>query len=199
MVPFIPILWHGTASASLLTTLMDSSESLDMRTKFFGTLLAKACLFQAIFLVGAGDCKGKQALEVTQPAQVPRKESGRIPKVPTVESMLRPDGAVEGFLSRTPSESAFANASNLTNYSKRLSGEESQSIGVVAGWTAPEFYTRPLYFEQVNLERYETGVPAWTRPAISYAQFLTTIPLLPCKVVTNGPRKRVYTIGHYSK
>jgi len=37
----------------------------------------------------------------------------------------------------------------------------------------------------------------WTRPAISYAQFLGTIPVLPFKLGSNSPRSRVYTAGHY--
>jgi len=32
---------------------------------------------------------------------------------------------------------------------------------------------------------------------ISYTQFLANIPVLPYKMGTNGPRDRIYTVGHY--
>lgn len=129
--------------------------------------------------------------------EVQIRESGRLPKVPTVESMLRPDASVERFLSRTPTESAFEKASYLTDSRTRTTDDQTPWNDSMAGWTAAEFYTHPLYFEQINFERYETSTPAWTRPMVSYAQFLGTIPVLPYKMGTNGPRDRIYTVGHY--
>ena len=168
---------------------------MGMTARFHPLLLAKLCLFQATFLVGSTACHGQQAQD-RKPAAVQRKEAGRLPKVPTVESMLRPDASIERFLSRTPTESAYEKASSQMGSRSRTT-EDSEWEGSLAGWTSPEFYTRPLYFEQMNFERYETSAPAWTRPMISYTQFLANIPVLPYKMGTNGSRDRIYTVGHY--
>jgi hypothetical protein len=164
-----------------------------MTHHFFRSLLANACLFHAVSFIGATQCQGQQGVT---PASVHRNDSGQLPKVPTVESMVRPDASIERFLSRTPTESAYENAAYFTG-SRSRTNDESEWYTSVAGWTAPEFYTRPLYFEQINFERYETSAPAWTRPALSYAQFLRTIPVLPYKIGANRPTDPIYTVGHY--
>lgn len=165
-----------------------------MTLKSLRSLLAKICVIQGVCFAGSADCHGQQS---SSPVPVQRKDSGRLPKVPTVESMLRPEPSVERFLSRTPIESAYEKASLLNNRRSRMANDEIQWDEISAGWTSPEFYTRPLYFEQINFERYETSAPAWTRPMVSYAQFLGTIPVLPYKMGANGPRDRIYTVGHY--
>jgi len=169
---------------------------MGMTSKFHPLLLAKLCLFQATFLVGSTACQGQQA-QGWKPAEVQRKEAGQLPKVPTVESMLRPDAFIERFLSRTPTESAYEKASSQTGSRSRTTEVDTEWDGSLTGWNSPEFYTHPLYFEQINFERYETSTPAWTRPMISYSQFLANIPVLPYKMGTNGPRDRIYTVGHY--
>ena len=159
----------------------------------FRSLLAKICLFQVFLFVGSTDSQGQQPSTRTP---IPTKDSGRLPKVPTVESMVRPEASVERYLSRTPTESAYEKAAYI-NSSRFRTNDEAEWFNSVAGWTAPEFYTRPLYFEQINFERYETAAPAWTRPARSYVQFLGTIPVLPYKIGANGPTERMYAVGHY--
>lgn len=165
-----------------------------MKLKPVRSLLAKLCFIHGVGFFGSIDCHGQQA---SNPAPVQRKEAGRLPRVPTVESMLRPDASVERFLSRTPTESAYEKASQFTDSRVRKTNDEIEQGKISAGWTSPAFYTRPLYFEQINFERYETSAPAWTRPIVSYAQFLGTIPVLPYKMSANGPRDRNYTVGHY--
>lgn len=166
-----------------------------MKYKFHQTLLAKLCLFHSILVVGSTACQGQQ---VGMPvAEVQLRDPGRLPNVPTVESMLRPDPSIERFLSRTPLESAYERASYLALSRTRTTDDQTRWNDTMAGWTAAELYTNPLYFEQINFERYETSAPAWTRPVVSYAQFLGTIPVLPYKLGANGPRNRIYTVGHY--
>jgi hypothetical protein len=65
-------------------------------------------------------------------------------------------------------------------------------------WAAPNFFHRPLYFEQKNLERYgyHYGGPC-LQSAVSAAHFFGTIPLLPYKVAVQRPRECDYTLGHY--
>ncbi len=166
-----------------------------MKHKFPQSLLAKLCLFLAILTFGSIACQGQQ---VGMPVEeVHLRGPGRLPKVPTVESMLRPDASIERFLSRTPTESAYEKTSYLTLSRTRTTDLQTQWNDSMAGWTAAELYSSPLYFEQINFERYETSAPAWTRPVVSYAQFLGTIPVLPYKLGANGPHERIYMVGHY--
>lgn len=165
-----------------------------MKIKSIQALLAKACLLQSILFLAAIDCQGQQPQQSTT-GQANR--SGQLPKVLTVERMLKPDASVERFLSRTPSDSAYEKAAFVTDNRTRTGDGEVQWNDSTAGWTSPDFYTRPLYFEQSSLERYESSTPEWTHPAISYAQFLASIPVLPYKTGVHGPRDRIYTVGHY--
>ena len=64
------------------------------------------------------------------------------------------------------------------------------------GWEAPSVCHQPLYFEQVNLERYgySCGV---AQPLVSAAHFFGTIPALPYLMAAEPCRQCVYTLGHY--
>lgn len=65
-------------------------------------------------------------------------------------------------------------------------------------WTAPNVYHRPLYFEQVNLERYGHYRKHWhVESAISSAHFFGTALVLPLKALHYFPCERVYTLGHH--
>jgi hypothetical protein len=64
-------------------------------------------------------------------------------------------------------------------------------------WACTALCHRPLYFEEVNLERYGYTVSPILQPAISGAHFFLTIPTLPYKVVAQPPRECVYTLGYY--
>jgi hypothetical protein len=64
-------------------------------------------------------------------------------------------------------------------------------------WSATALCHRPLYFEQVNLERYGYTVGPYIQPVISGAHFFLTIPTLPYKLVAQPPRECVYTLGYY--
>lgn len=66
-------------------------------------------------------------------------------------------------------------------------------------WQAPAFAHRPLYFEQVNLERFGYG-PRYLRvvqPALSGAHFFATIPALPYLMTVQPPCQCVFPLGHY--
>ena len=66
-------------------------------------------------------------------------------------------------------------------------------------WEAPALCHRPLYFEEVNLERFGYG-PRYLRiaqPVISAGQFFTTVPILPYKMFAEPARQCVYTLGQY--
>jgi hypothetical protein len=66
-------------------------------------------------------------------------------------------------------------------------------------WEAPSLAYRPLYFEEVNLERFGYGMKYMraAQPIISAGQFFTTVPILPYKMFAEPARTPVYTLGHY--
>ncbi|MGY8771178.1 MAG: hypothetical protein ACKVH8_22425 [Pirellulales bacterium] len=66
----------------------------------------------------------------------------------------------------------------------------------LAQWEAPAFYHRPLYFEEVNLERYGHRKKV-LQPGLSAAHFFANTLALPYKLGVNHPCERVYTLGHY--
>lgn len=74
--------------------------------------------------------------------------------------------------------------------------------GRVAAWAAPAVYSRPLYFEQPNLERYGHHVALCegdnlTQSALSAAHFFATVPVLPYKLGAERPGECSYVLGHY--
>jgi len=66
----------------------------------------------------------------------------------------------------------------------------------VAMWEAPAFFHRPLYFEEVNLERYGHK-HMHLQPAVSVAHFFTNTIALPYKMGAYPPCERIYTLGHH--
>jgi hypothetical protein len=73
-------------------------------------------------------------------------------------------------------------------------------------WEASYLCHRPLYFEEINLERLGymncdhrcKGIPAAVlQPVLSGAHFFATVPILPYKMVVEPPCKCIYTLGHY--
>ncbi len=64
-------------------------------------------------------------------------------------------------------------------------------------WAATCMHHRPLYFEEINAERYGYTVSYAFQPVISAARFFAAIPALPYKMVVERPRDCIYTLGHY--
>ncbi|MEM8945534.1 MAG: hypothetical protein AAGD11_10140 [Planctomycetota bacterium] len=64
-------------------------------------------------------------------------------------------------------------------------------------WSATCMHHRPLYFEEINAERYGYTISYALQPVISAARFFATIPALPYKMAVDGPRDCVYTLGYY--
>jgi hypothetical protein len=69
--------------------------------------------------------------------------------------------------------------------------------GYVYHWDATSLCYRPLYFEEINLERYGYGCCACLQPAASAAHFFATVPALPYCMAVECPCECVYTLGHY--
>jgi hypothetical protein len=64
-------------------------------------------------------------------------------------------------------------------------------------WTASQLCHKPLYFEDVQLERYGHMAGPWVQPLASAANFFLTIPILPYKMGLETPNECVYTLGYY--
>lgn len=65
-----------------------------------------------------------------------------------------------------------------------------------ASWASPAFCYKPLYFEQVNLERYGIGYPFPTNALVSGGKFFADATLLPVKIFKNPPHSCECTLGH---
>ena len=63
-------------------------------------------------------------------------------------------------------------------------------------WEAPAVCYNPLYFEEVNAERYGNTFGCW-QPWVSGAHFYATVGLMPLKLLIEPPHDCVYTLGHY--
>ena len=64
-------------------------------------------------------------------------------------------------------------------------------------WKASNLCHKPLYFEQVALERHGRSFGFYMQPILSGAHFFGTLPILPYKMGLKTPNECVYTLGHY--
>jgi hypothetical protein len=64
-------------------------------------------------------------------------------------------------------------------------------------WKASALCHKPLYFEEVALERYGHSRRPLVQPLVSGAHFFTNIALLPYKLGMNPPNECMYPLGFY--
>ncbi len=64
-------------------------------------------------------------------------------------------------------------------------------------WVASSLCHKPLYFEEVALERYGHTRAPWLQPLISGATFLLSVPVLPYKMGLEPPGECLYALGYY--
>ncbi len=64
-------------------------------------------------------------------------------------------------------------------------------------WKATGTCHKPLYFEDVQLERYGHSWNPVVQPFMSAAHFFVSVPLLPYKMGLNPPSECVYSLGYY--
>jgi hypothetical protein len=64
-------------------------------------------------------------------------------------------------------------------------------------WKASGMCHKPLYFEQVQLERYGHDWGPVLQPFVSGAHFFGTVAILPYKMGLETPQECIYTLGHY--
>jgi hypothetical protein len=56
---------------------------------------------------------------------------------------------------------------------------------------------KPLYFEDIQLERYGHALGPWVQPFASGVHFFLTLPILPYKMGLELPDECMYTLGYY--
>ncbi|MHB1036288.1 MAG: SHD1 domain-containing protein [Pirellulales bacterium] len=64
-------------------------------------------------------------------------------------------------------------------------------------WKASGLCHKPLYFEDVALERYGHSWGPFVQPFVSGAHFFVTVPILPYKMGMEPPCECLYTLGYY--
>ena len=64
-------------------------------------------------------------------------------------------------------------------------------------WKASGLCHKPLYFEEVHLERYGHSWGPYLQPIISGGHFFLTVPILPYKMGLYPPCECLYTLGYY--
>ncbi len=118
----------------------------------------------------------------------PTFAEGQFPERPSRSSVLLDEVAGSWVLENEYAVSAvlapFIRQSDTVDWQPRL-----------FAWASPNFFSNPLYFEEVNLERY--GIYSPFQSVRSAAHFFVTIPLLPYKMGANHPCECVYTLGYY--
>jgi hypothetical protein len=127
----------------------------------------------------------------------PPEDSGlsvKLPRVPTVTEMTGQMGRAELLLHRSNSR-AKASLSEIPMTGENTAQREWDSQATT--WATPNFYSHPLYFEQVNLERYHTQLPPCAVPLVSYAHFLGSVSALPYQAGYKHPTERSYSLGHW--
>jgi hypothetical protein len=87
----------------------------------------------------------------------------------------------------------FPEVCNVSAESPSLRGH----VPATVTWTASGLCHKPLYFEQVNLERYGHDRGPLVQPVLSTAHFFANVAFLPYKMAINPPSECQYALGYY--
>jgi hypothetical protein len=80
---------------------------------------------------------------------------------------------------------------------RRFGAQQRPWPATMLNWEAVAICHKPLYFEDVALERYGQTHCHLLQPLISGAQFYATFPLLPYKMALDPPHQCDYNLGYY--
>ncbi len=69
--------------------------------------------------------------------------------------------------------------------------------GMLFAWKASALCHKPLYFEDIELERYGQTCSPLFQPIISAAKFYITLPILPYMMGLEPPCECIYPLGYY--
>ncbi len=70
-------------------------------------------------------------------------------------------------------------------------------LPIQMSWKASNLCHKPLYFEEVNLERYGHTAGPFAQPVVSTAHFFVNIAVLPYKMGIHPPNECQYALGYY--
>lgn len=133
--------------------------------------------------------------------------SGEPERLPTLDeelakNVIREDGC--------PKTNSFKPISELTTDVRASSGDFPVQCGLkeepfnprdwtptTFTWKASGLCHKPLYFEQIQLERYGHSFGPYVQPLVSHAHFFVTVPMLPYLMGVNPPNECMYTLGYY--
>ncbi|WP_164100446.1 hypothetical protein [Candidatus Laterigemmans baculatus] len=79
----------------------------------------------------------------------------------------------------------------------QIAYEPRQWLPTKMTWKASELCHKPLYFEEVNLERYGHTAGPFAQPVVSTAHFFFNIAVLPYKMGIHPPNECQYALGYY--
>jgi|GEM_PF-6065247 len=63
-------------------------------------------------------------------------------------------------------------------------------------WTAPGLQHKPIYFEDIPLERYGQSKGPLIQPLVSHARFFAVMPTLPYQMSLDPPLRPICTLGY---
>lgn len=150
----------------------------------------------------------------TPPAPIfdrpPTATGTTLPPLPNADDLAAADGGFRD--DECPQLSSLKRISEITNVIAASAGDvprECYFDEAVIGpnnrnwmhttytWKASGLCHKPLYFEEVALERYGHSTGPISQPIVSGAHFFGTLPLLPYKMGLNPPWECKYALGYY--
>ena len=133
--------------------------------------------------------KTDQADEVDEPSQTADLNEDGLKSIRELTLDIRPE---QGELPRDLAAAKFQHSGEV----RHLPGTNRPWPLYEFWWEAPAVCHRPLYFEEVNLERYgySYGLDQFL---LSGAHFFGKVPALPYLITAEPHRDCVYTLGHY--
>jgi len=137
----------------------------------------------------------------------PSGESSEPQPLPSLEEELAKNAASSD---GCPETSGFKPINQLTTDVRASSGDFPRECGLKEDTYTPRVWTpttftwkasglchKPLYFEQIQVERYGHSFGPYVQPWLSHAHFFVTVPMLPYLMGVYPPNECMYTLGYY--
>lgn len=130
------------------------------------------------------------SVETGEAEEIQSPSTGGDPNRPPMSSLGVDIGLPAGQLPKSEAEGLVAD--------QTLAGDLPRPWPTqVYNWQAAATRHQPLYFEEINAERYGYSCNWVAQPFVSTAHFFATIPALPYLKAANCPGECQYTLGHY--
>lgn len=146
-------------------------------------------------------------LLLTEPSNSGDK-ADELRKVPSVDEELAANP--QRFMDACPPKGSFKSIRDISDDITAKEGKFPRECDLAAeeymprawcpttfAWTAPGTCHKPLYFEQVQVERYGHSWGPLLQPIISGAHFFITVPILPYAMGVEPPCECMYSLGYY--